>query len=163
MVRRHYGAVYGLLRSLGADDADAEDALQECFVSAWRNAPSFRGGESARPWLFAIARNALRRLHRRRAGEPARTESLDSLAVGAGWGQPARATARFEAAEEIRWALAHLPEGEREVVVMRDLLGVEGKETAQALGLSLAAMKSRLHRGRLRLMSLLRGGEVDDG
>ena len=78
-------------------------------------------------------------------------------------GQPASAAARFEAAEELRWALARLPEAERDVVVLRDLVGMDGQETADALGLSLAAMKSRLHRGRLRLMSVLRGTEGDDG
>ena len=159
---RHLGAVHRFLLSLGADADDAEDALQESFVAAWRSAGDFRGAASARSWLFTIARNALRRQHRRRVGEPTALESLESLGGRAGWGSTAAFDGAFEAREELRWALRQLPAEEGEVVVLRDLEGFSGNETAEALGLSLAAVKSRLHRGRLRLMSLLREDEVSD-
>ena len=68
---------------------------------------------------------------------------------------------RFEVMEELRWAVDQLPEDERQVVVLRDLEGLSGEEAAEVLGLSLAAMKSRLHRGRLHLMGVARREATD--
>lgn len=158
-MERHVPSVHRFLSSLRASPDDAEDALQECFVSAWRSAATYRGTGSARGWLFSIARNALLRQRRRRVGEPRETESLEALGSKAGWGSSAPFVARLEAEDELRWAMGHLPDDEREVLCLRDLLGLSGEEAAEALGLSVAAMKSRLHRGRLRLMSVLRDGE----
>ena len=159
---RHAASVYRFLVSLRAASDDAEDALQECFVSAWRSAATYRGSNSARGWLFSIARNVLRRQHRRRAGEPEVMEPLEKLGERAGWGTTSDFNARFEAEDELEWAMAQLSRQERAVVTLRDLEGLAGEETAEALGLTLAAMKSQLHRGRLRLMGVLRTGEVHD-
>ena len=153
---RQVEPVHRLLLSLGASPDDAEDALQECFITAWRSAGAFRGTESARGWLFTVARNALRRQHRRRVGEPAEHDSLDVLGARAGWGSTSDFSHRFEVEDELQWALAKLPEAERQVLVLRDIEGLSGDEVAEALGLSVAAMKSRLHRGRLHLMAVLR-------
>jgi RNA polymerase sigma-70 factor (ECF subfamily) len=158
---RHAEAVHRFLVSLGAAPDDAEDALQDCFVSAWRSAHTFKGDGSARGWLFAIARNALRRQHRRRSGEPADFDSLEALGAAAGWGAEADFSQRFEVEDELRWALDQIPIEERQVIVLRDLEGWSGKEVAEALGMSLAAMKSRLHRGRLHLMAVARKEETD--
>lgn len=159
---RHAGAVHRLLRTLGAGPDDAEDALQDCFIAAWRAAATFGGGESARGWLFSIARNALRRQHRRRAGEPAEMDSLEVLATLAGWGAGSDFSARLEVEDELEWALARIPEEERRVLILRDLEGLSGPEAADALELSVPAMKSRLHRGRLHLMAVL-GREEANG
>jgi len=78
---RYAASVYRFLAVLQPASDDAEDALQECFVSAWRSSATYGASDSARGWLFSIARNALRRQHRRRAGEP---EEMDSLAPTAG-------------------------------------------------------------------------------
>lgn len=159
---RHVDPVHRFLLSLGAEPADAEDALQECFVSAWKSAGAFRAEASARSWLFTIARNALRRQHRTRAGEPDALESLEELGARAGWGTSQPFDFGFEVRDELRWALGRLPQEERDVVVLRDLEGFSGAEAAEMLGLTMAAMKSRLHSGRLRLMSILRAEEEDD-
>ena len=160
---RHVDAVHRFLISLNADPTDSQDALQECFVSAWRSAATYRGSASARSWLMTIARNALRRHHRRRAGEPASLESLDVLGEDAGWGMVEDFAARFESSEAMDRALRRVPEEQREVVVLRDLLGMSGAETADVLEIGVAAMKSRLHRGRLQLMAALRQLEQDHG
>lgn len=159
LMDRHADAVHRLLVSLGAAPDDAEDALQECFISAWRSAGSFQGGESARAWLFTIARNALRRQHRRRVGEPAELEPLAVLGAKAGWGSESDFSHRLEVEEELEWALSQIPAEERQAIVLRDLEGFSGPETAEELELSLGAMKSRLHRGRLHLMAVLRREE----
>lgn len=159
---RHVDPVHRFLVSLGAEPADVEDALQECFVSAWKSAGGFRAEASARSWLFTIARNALRRQHRTRAGEPDTLDALEELGARAGWGTSQPFDRSFEIRDELRWMLGRLPEEEREVVVLRDLEGFSGAEAAEMLGLTLAATKSRLHRGRLRLMSILRSEEEGD-
>lgn len=158
---RHADAVHRLLLSLGAGQDDAEDALQECFVSAWRSAENFNGDGAARGWLFTIARNALRRQHRRRVGEPTEMESLEALGAAAGWGVASDFRHRFEVRDELDWALSKIPPEERQVVVLRDVEGLSGEEAAEVLDLSVAAMKSRLHRGRLRLMGLVRTEETN--
>jgi len=159
---RHDAAVHRFLASLNASPDEAEDALQECFVGAWRGAATYRGGESARGWLFAIARNALRRHHRRRVGEPEDLVSLEELGERAGWGTTDDALGSIEARETLMWVLDQLGEEEREVIVLRDVEGFSGEETADILGLGVAAMKSRLHRARLRLMAALRERERRD-
>lgn len=165
-VGRHQGSVFRYLALLARDRADAEDALQEAFVAAWRGAAGFRGGGSARSWLLAVARNALSRLHRRRMGEPDRFEPIDrvdALGVRAGWGSvadPDPLLERLARRELVERALATLPDPERETVVLRDVEGLTGAEVAEVTGVTLAAMKSRLHRGRLRLAASLM--ELDD-
>ena len=161
LMDRHAGPVHRFLLSLGASGDDAEDALQDCFVSAWRSAGTFRGQSSTRSWLFTIARNAFHRQSRRRAGEPPEMDSLEALGAEAGWGAESDFSHRFEVEEELSWALGQISEEERQVVVLRDLHGLSGEEAAEVLGLSVSAMKSRLHRGRLRLMGVARQ-ERDD-
>jgi RNA polymerase sigma-70 factor (ECF subfamily) len=146
------------LRAFTGQD-DVEDALQEAFFAAWRAAGSFRGSASARGWLFTIARNAVRHLQRRRVDEPATLESLEALAERGGWGAPAAAAeedAATTARELVAAAFARLPAGEREVLSLRELDGLSGEETAALLGVSLPAMKSRLHRARLHLAAVVR-------
>jgi RNA polymerase sigma-70 factor (ECF subfamily) len=154
-VVRHQDAVLRFLRLTGGDGPDAEDALQETFLTAWRAAGTFRGEAGARAWLLTIARHALSRLRRRRSGEPQALVPLEALGLEAGWG----GTTPFQAVEDrvaLEAALARLEPEEREVILLRDIEGFSGAEAAQILGLAVPALKSRLHRARLRLMSLLR-------
>ena len=155
---RHKESVYRFLVALRTGSDDAEDALQECFVSAWRSAGTYQSSSSARGWLCSIARNALKRQHRRRAGEPIVMDPLEKLGERAGWGVTSDFSARFEAGNELECAMGQRSREKREVVVLRDLEGLTGEEAALALGLSLAAMNSQWHRGRLRLMGLIRTG-----
>jgi RNA polymerase sigma-70 factor (ECF subfamily) len=157
-VQAHQGAARRHLRAF-TGHADVEDALQEAFFAAWRAAGSFRGPGSARGWLLTIARNAVRHQQRRRVHEPAALESLEELAERGGWGAlPAApdATEDMMDAAAVTDALAQLPDAEREVLTLRELEGLSGEETAAMLGISLAAMKSRLHRARLHLAALVR-------
>lgn len=148
-----------LLRASATTGADAEDALQEAFLAAWRAAGSFAGTGSARAWVLTIARNALHRRYRRRAGEPADVIPLDRLGEKAGWGaidSPDALVERLEDRALLERALARLSEADREVLVLRDLEEFGGEETARLLGVTVAAVKSRLHRARLRLAAHLR-------
>lgn len=162
LFERHARGVLAVARALAPEHA--EDVVQETFASALRAIGTYRPGEGgARSWLFAITRNAARRTHRRArevSTDPSDETSLLELGRAAGWGHDAEdALGRLEDAERIARAIASLAAEEREVVLLRDVERLEGEETAALLGLSLAAMKSRLHRARLRLMAALRADE----
>ncbi|MBI2393908.1 MAG: sigma-70 family RNA polymerase sigma factor [Deltaproteobacteria bacterium] len=164
-VERNAPAVGRLARAIVGDGAAADDVLQETFARAFRALDTFdeaRGG--ARPWLFAIARHAaFEQLHRRRerpVGDAADVEPMMALGVAAGWGaSPDRALARAIQRDDLARALASLAAHDREVIVLRDLEGLSGEEVADQLSLDLRAMKSRLHRARLRLLAAVKGIE----
>ncbi len=152
---RHQAAVYRYARLLTHDHADAEEATQDAFVSAWRAADSFLGTGSARSWLLAIARRAALRLRRGRRDEPTDAETLEQLADRAGWGDAAT-DGGASTSEQLAAALDRLSEAERRALVLRDVEGLTPDVAAEQLGLSVAAYKSRLHRARLKLAAMLR-------
>ncbi|MFN7982982.1 MAG: sigma-70 family RNA polymerase sigma factor [Vicinamibacterales bacterium] len=167
LVERHQAAVYRFLRTIVRDPSSCEDALQETFLAVWRSASAFRGESSPRSWLLTIARNAAMRQHRRRAGEPQSSDiaplddgvSLLDLGLAAGWGSPIdpeAAAIRGEQRALIVRALDALEPEDRRVLVLRDLEQMTGDEAAGVLGLTLPALKSRLHRARLRFAAHLR-------
>ncbi len=152
LAARHEGPLYRFaLRTCGGE-RDAEDALQEGLLAAWRGAATFRGESSARTWLFQVVVNACHRRHRRRAGEGSAPEPIEAAdGVPADETGPEERAGAREVGRAIDRALADLPDEAREVLLLRDVEGLSGDEAAAALGVGLAAMKSRLHRARLEL------------
>jgi RNA polymerase sigma-70 factor (ECF subfamily) len=152
LASRHAAALYRFTVRVCGGEREAEDALQDGLLAAWRGAATFRGESAARTWLYQVVVNACRRRHRRRAGEPAEVEGDEAAAAVAAdeSGPEERASAR-QAGRALEAALAELAPEAREVLMLRDVEGLSGEETAAALGLGLAAMKSRLHRARLDL------------
>jgi len=149
---------------MAADDATAEDVAQEAFLKGFRAAATYRPGvASVRTWLFAIARNEARRARRVREEPSADVDEPPLMALGldAGWGHELAedALGRAEETERLANAIASLDTGDREVLVLRDLESLPGEAVAEVLGLGLPAMKSRLHRARLRLLAALRASE----
>lgn len=147
-VDRHQAGIWRRAMALTGQAADAEDLMQETFVAAWRGAGSFRGG-NARAWLLTIAAHAWQRVARRAAplADGDAVESVEALALRAGWGRD-DGDDRVATVQE---AFARLAADDRRLLVLRDIEEMSGEEVAALLGLSLAAMKSRLHRARLRL------------
>ena len=152
LVTRHGDALFRYASRTCRSERDGEDALQDGLLAAWRGAGTFRGEASARTWLFQIVIHACRRRKRRRAGEPAHHDGLEvAEALPSGErGADERAEAR-ETAAALEAALGSLGDEAREVLLLRDVEGISGEETAAVLGIGLAAMKSRLHRARLEL------------
>ena len=152
LVDRHGDALFRFARRQCGSAREAEDALQDGLLAAWRGAATFRGEASARAWLFQVVLHACRRRLRRRSGEPASHAPVEE-AEGLGDGQPAadERAADLQAREALTRALAELPEESREVLVLRDVEGIPGADAAAILGIGVAAMKSRLHRARLEL------------
>jgi RNA polymerase sigma-70 factor (ECF subfamily) len=141
------------------DDArDVDEAVQDTFVQAWRNLDRFRGDAAPYTWLYRIAVNeALMR--RRRKTLP--TTELQETTVAGGEDAYAAADARAFLIERLR----QLPDDYLAAVVLRDVEGLPNEEVARVLDISLAAAKSRIHRGRMQLRQDLesweRGGRGD--
>lgn len=126
------------------DGRDVDEAVQDTFVQAWRNLGRFRGDAAPYTWLYRIAVNeALMR--RRRKTLP--TSELQETIVSGGEDAFAAADARAFLVERLR----ALPLEYRSAVVLRDVEGLSNQEVAEVLEISLAAAKSRIHRGRMQL------------
>lgn len=160
LVEHYQRPLYNLcLRMLTSPQA-AEDATQDAFIAAFRALHTFRGGPF-RPWLFRIASNVCYDELRRRRARP--TLSLD---IPAAEGQrpldfphPAppldEQAQRLELARCLQEALAALPPDQRLAVILCDVQGLSYEEIAQASGVSLGTVKSRINRARSRLRALL--------
>jgi RNA polymerase sigma-70 factor (ECF subfamily) len=171
-VRTNSGRLLAVARRMLGNDADAQDAVQDAFLNAFRSLDSFHGEARLSTWLHRIlVRAALMKLRRRRRKPET---SIDDLlpkfhakghaiepAVDSG-ASPTEALERQEARDQVRAAIDRLPENYRTVLVLRDIEGMGTEEVAHMLGESSAAVKTRLHRARMALRSLLdpivRGG-----
>jgi RNA polymerase sigma-70 factor (ECF subfamily) len=134
-------------RMLGSAQ-DAEDALQETLLRAWRALPKFEERSSLRSWLYAIATNVcLRAIERRPAVEPVSIDPYPDEQVGDGLAGP---DAVYEQRESVELAfiaaLQHLPARQRAVLVLRDVLGFSAREAADALDATPASIDSALQR-----------------
>ena len=147
------------MRGFGLDPLEAEEVEQEVFVRAWRGLPRFERRARLSTWLYRIAFNEARRRLARRSPprvEP-RTEREDavaSLPESPQLGPEARAL-DHEFQQVLELALAKLPADWRAAVVLRDIEGLSTEQAAEVVGIRPAALKSRLHRGRLQLQALL--------
>jgi len=134
-------------RTLCATPEDAEDAAQEALIVLYRKIGTLRAAAALASWVFQIVRHECIRRTRVALRKPIPAHSLEQSAEDA-------ALARLEV-ERIVHAVASLPPDQRAVLVLRDIHGLSGAATAQALGLSRSAMKSRLHRAREELRARL--------
>ncbi|WP_328907823.1 sigma-70 family RNA polymerase sigma factor [Streptomyces sp. NBC_00234] len=135
-------------RSLCATPEDAEDAAQEALIILYRKIGMLRASGALASWMFRIVRNeCLRRARTMRSHEP--------MPDGAERSAEELALQRIEAGE-VAAVIAALPAEQRRVLIMRDIQGYSGRMVAEALGLSTAAMKSRLHRARTAVQQSLR-------
>jgi RNA polymerase sigma-70 factor (ECF subfamily) len=160
--RRVYSAALAILRN----PADAEDVAQEAMLKALRHIRQFRAEARFSTWLIQIAVNEAR-MHRRKQHaelmEPIAHQPNDEGNYRprdfADWREiPSESLERKEIREKLAEALASLGEIYREVFVLRDMQHLSIEETAQALGISTASVKTRLLRARLMLRDLLAPG-----
>jgi RNA polymerase sigma-70 factor (ECF subfamily) len=159
LVESHSDRVYRTLRGLSLEPHEAEEVAQEVFVRAWRGLRQFEGRAQLSTWLYRIAYNeAQRRLARRPSSStsagPEPDEALKDVPDSPQRGPEARALDReFESI--VARALRELPTDWRVAVVLRDIEGLSTEEAASVVGIPQAALKSRLHRGRMQLRKLL--------
>jgi len=160
--RRVYAAALAILRN----ETDAEDAAQEAMLKALANIRQFRAEARFSTWLIQITVNEA--LMRRRRERTRMTEGIEDHRdeVGeytprdfADWREiPSEALERKEVRQKLAEALASLDRKYREVFVLRDMEQLNIQETAEALDISVASVKTRLLRARLMLRDLLAGG-----
>jgi RNA polymerase sigma-70 factor (ECF subfamily) len=165
LVRTHAGRMLSVARRMLRNDDDANDAVQDAFLSAFRAIDRFEGGSRLGTWLHRIVVNAALMKLRTRRRKP--EEPLDPLLPrfldDGHMAQPARAWAlpadEAVVGEETRRLvldrIAELPETYRTILLLRDVEGLDTDETATALGITPGAVKTRLHRARLALRELL--------
>ncbi|MEU8305603.1 RNA polymerase sigma factor [Actinomadura sp. NPDC048955] len=148
-------------RTLCASPEDAEDAAQEALIILYRKIGTLRASGALASWMFRIVRNEC--LRRARLRPPHYDDVPDAGTVSA----EDEVLQRLEAGR-VAAAIAALPADQRNVLIMRDIQGYSGRMVADALGLSVPAMKSRLHRARASVQQALQGaldsvsGEGDD-
>jgi len=153
LYRRYAPDVLRFALYLSGDRAEAEDIASETFVRVWTMRDDIRL-PTVKAYLFTIVRNLHRQGWRRRA----RRSSLDDALTDSSPGPHAQTESRVALAQVLA-ALQELPEADRAAVLMRAQDGMTYEEIATALGLSLAAVKVKVHRARLRLAALSASGE----
>ena len=147
LVSGSHAHVQRFARTLCSTPEDAEDAAQEALIVLYRKIGTLRAAAALASWMFRIVRNECIRRSRLALRKPPPAAIAEPSAEDA-------ALARLEV-ERIVDSIAALPTEQRSVLVLRDIQGLSGAATAEALGLSHAAMKSRLHRGREALHAQL--------
>jgi RNA polymerase sigma-70 factor (ECF subfamily) len=159
LVAMHAARVYSALRRFGLDPAEADEVAQEVFVRAWRGLPRFQERAQLSTWLYRIAFNEAQRHLSRRVLPRAQQDTDGNDAIVSLPESPDLAPEAqvldHEFEQTIERALDQLPADWRAAVVLRDIEGLSTQEAAEVAGIRQAAFKSRLHRGRMQLRSLL--------
>ena len=160
LVGRYEDRIYRLAKHVCVGlPAEADDVYQDTFLTAFKKLKSFRGDSELGTWLYRIASNLCLMRRRKKSSEPFvplldRPHDHDDGAAHQfrDWSPtPEEAANKKELVEKVTGALAKLPMDYRLVLTLRDVEGLSTAETAKILKLSAAAVKSRLHRGRLFL------------
>lgn len=164
LLDEHGGKLFGLGLRLCGSPEDAEELVQDIFLTAYRKWDQFEGRSDPTTWLYTIASRACMRKHRKRAGEPARIQSLDELVpqedptvpvLSSDGDDPYERILRREAQERIEQALHGVPQDFRMALILKDIAELSLAEVARILGIKVATAKTRIHRARLALRQAL--------
>ena len=163
LIRPYERSVYMMALSFVHNEADAEDVAQEAFLKAFRNLQSFRGEAKFGTWLISIALNEARSRIRKRKilpmeslDEPRDEEGRLSPALLRDWKEiPSEALERQEIRSMLKQAVSELPDIYRTTFLLRDVDEMSVAETAEALQITVASVKVRLHRARIMLQKTL--------
>jgi RNA polymerase sigma-70 factor (ECF subfamily) len=154
LMRRHNERIYRAVRSIVRDEHEVEDVMQQAYVNAFTHLRQFNGSARFSTWLTRIAVNeALARVRRRGKYEAfdevhSNVEPFADRYVGE---NPERVAMTHELRNLLEWAIDTLPDGMREVFVLREIEGMNTAEVATSLGVSDDVVKTRLSRGRATL------------
>jgi RNA polymerase sigma-70 factor (ECF subfamily) len=173
LVRRHVGRMLAVARRFLRTEEDSADAVQDAFLSAFRSLAAFERNSALSTWLHRIVVNVcLMRLRARSRSREVRIEDLLPTFDKTGhhsrpvrqWGDhPLALLTRAETCAQVRACIDELPEPYREVILLRDIEELDTEQTAQHLGINPGAVKTRLHRARQALRSLMEPLVFDGG
>lgn len=165
LVRQHGGALLSVARRFLDSDEDSADAVQDAFLSAFRSIDTFAGNARLGTWLHRIVVNrCLMKLRQRKRFRTVRIEDLLPTFDETGrharpvtpWAQhPEERLSQAETHAQVHACIARLPEPYRAVILLRDIEELDTDQTARRLRVSRASVKTRLHRARQALRTLL--------
>ncbi|MBA3905270.1 MAG: sigma-70 family RNA polymerase sigma factor [Pseudonocardiales bacterium] len=151
LARRHQRALYRVAVRMMGDPGEAEDALQEALLDAWRHLDRFRGDASFSTWMYRIVSNRCIALLRRRRPLPA----ADAGAAVVASDSPERAAELDAELAALGAAVQDLPHEQRVCWVLRELSGMGYAEIAEITGAGEAAVRGRIYRARVRLTEVM--------
>jgi RNA polymerase sigma-70 factor (ECF subfamily) len=152
IVEKYSNYVYNIALRMTNNSHDAEDVMQEAFLSAYKAYSSFRGQAQVSTWLYRITVNAcLMKIRKEKKSRQLVQTGYEDMEIPDWAADPARTAINTELRTSLEEGISRLPPGLRSAVVLRDVQGLSGEEASNVLGLSLASLKSRLHRGRVLL------------
>jgi RNA polymerase sigma-70 factor (ECF subfamily) len=157
LVDEYSGMAYNLALGMLRHPEDAEDAVQDAFVSAYKSFSRFKGDSKPSTWLYRIVVNScLMKIRKNNTRSKYFSDSGYDDAVVYDWANdPERAARNGELREAIEAGLSHLSPDLRAAVVLRDIQSLSSEEASAVLNISVAALKSRLHRARTLLRKQL--------
>ncbi|MDZ4828768.1 MAG: RNA polymerase sigma factor [Phycisphaerae bacterium] len=163
-MREYGGMVHAVARRIVGTVAEADDVVQDTFLSAFRTWKSFRGESDPGTWLYRVAVRAAGRLLRRKGRRRERSWSAEDImpfanarlpAMPDDFQSPAAKRMRDEARDEVNEAIATLPTPFRMAVVLKDIAELPLEQISAILDVKVATVKTRVHRGRLMLRAAL--------
>ena len=149
--RAHVGRIHALCLRMSGDQHEAETLTQDVFVRAWQKLESFRGDSQFSTWLHWLAVNVIlqdRRTRGRRQAKEHVVEDLERYAIAATPAMPGTKV-------DLERAIAGLPAGAKEVLVLRDVQGFKYREIAELTGVTLGTVKAQIHRARALVQEAL--------
>ncbi len=158
LMRRYNERVYRAARSIMRNEQEAEDVMQQAYVNAFTHLRQFNGSAQFPTWLTRIAINeALARVRRQGRYETFNDDlsNMEPFMPGTPTPSPERQAFAGELRGLLEWAIDALPDGMREVFVLREVEGLNTNEVAECLGVSADVVKTRLSRGRAALRRML--------
>jgi len=163
LIIEHESKVYNIAYRILNNEEDAKDLSQEVFIKAFNSLHKFREDSSFSTWLYRIARNTCIDELRKRKGRESysidRDIQTDEGTIPREFQDkqlnPEEELMNKELASQIQWALNHLSETYKEVIILRDFQGFDYKQISQILGCSLGTVKSRISRARTELKNVL--------
>ena len=164
LVRRYQDRLFNTVYRLLDSPEDAQDVVQESFISAYQSLASFKGDSQFFTWLYRIAMNAAISLRRRkRATVSLDTGSKHDIVIDpldqSRDNQPGDAMERREEESKLQSALSRLSAEHRTVIVLKDIDDMRYEDIAEVLDVPIGTVRSRLHRARLELRELLEKDE----
>lgn len=164
LMRRHNQKLYRIVRGITGDDASAEDAIQQAYLSAFRSLGQLRGQARFGAWLKRIAVREAFRIRRDSARRGELSRQAEAAKVVPFPSPPEQRLAARQWARLVEAAIDELPDGYREVLVMRKVEHLSTEQTAELLGVSQENVRVRLYRARKLLANRLydRAGDALD-